>query len=51
MNPTTAAGLRLAALAALILGVIAHSLTLAADTADGFCLQLDPCHTAEEIQP
>ena len=51
MNPTTTrTGLRLAALAVLLLFVAAHALTLARDTAEGFCLTLEPCHT-EEIQP
>ena len=49
MNPTTTrTGLRLAALAVLLLFVAAHALTLARDTAEGFCLQLDPCQTAQE---
>lgn len=47
MNPSTATGLRLAALACLLLFIAAHALTLATDTADGFCWSLQPCHTTE----
>lgn len=32
----------------LLAAVLAVAASVIRDTADGFCLQLDPCHTAQE---
>lgn len=37
-----------ALLLALIVAVVIHAAVLIQDTADGFCLTLEPCHTAQE---
>lgn len=34
----------------LLAAVAAIAATVIRDTAEGFCLQLEPCHTAQETQ-